>query len=116
MEHLVNDPGFAEESSSSNTSNNSSDVESLSNSSESEKSAECQILTPTVDRFKKRTYQSISLDSFVIKQPKTSSTSSPSTYRFIDQHELLSSGGDELLSSGGERARNQTLQSVLNEF
>jgi hypothetical protein len=57
----------------------------LSSSYESEKSAECQILTPTVDRFKKRTYQSTSLDSFVIKQPKTASISSPTATALIHE-------------------------------
>ena len=85
MEHLGNDLGIAEESSSSNSSSISSDDESSSSSSASEKSAECVILTPTVDRFKKRTYQSTSLDSFVVKQPKASATSSPSAASLIHE-------------------------------
>ena len=85
VEHLGNDLGIAEESSSSNSSSISSDDESSSSSSASEKSAECVILTPTVDRFKKRTYQSTSLDSFVVKQPKASATSSPSAASLIHE-------------------------------
>ncbi len=89
VEHRGNDLGIAEESSSSRFSNNYSDAESSSSSSASENSAECMILTPTVDRFKKRTDQSTSLYSFLVKQPKTNSTFSLSSSALIHE-ELLS--------------------------
>jgi hypothetical protein len=43
------------------------------------------ILTPTVDCFKKHTYQSTFLDSFLVKQPNTTSTSLPSSSSLIHE-------------------------------
>jgi hypothetical protein len=85
VEHLGNDLGIDDKSSSSNSSNNSSDVESSSSDFMSQTSEECLVQMPKHDRFKKRSYQSTTLDSFVVKQPETSSTTSPSTSKLIDQ-------------------------------
>ena len=85
VEHLGNDLGIDDKSSSNDSPNNSSDGESSPRDFMSQTSEECIVQTPKHDRFKKRSYQSTTLDSFVIKQPKTSSTSSPSTSRLIDQ-------------------------------
>ena len=85
MEYLGNDLGIDDKSSSSNSSNNSSDVESSSSDFMSQTSEECLVQMPEHDRFKKSSYQSTTLDSFVVKQPKTSSTTSPSTSKLIDQ-------------------------------
>ena len=85
VEHLGNDLGIDDKSSSSNSSNNSSDVESSSSDFMSQTSEECLVQMPEHDRFKKSSYQSTTSDSFVVKQPKTSSTTSPSTSKLIDQ-------------------------------
>jgi hypothetical protein len=85
VEHLGNDLGIGEESSSSSSSHKSSDDESSSSNYASESSKDCTVLTPKDDRLRKRTYQATSLDSFFIKQPKITSSSSPSTTAVTDE-------------------------------
>ena len=68
MEHVGNALGIDGESSPSNP----SDVESSSSSSESKESEECCVETPKADRFKKRTYQTTSMENYFAKQPKLS--------------------------------------------
>jgi hypothetical protein len=77
VEHVGKDLGIDGKSSTSSSSSSNSDAESSSSSSLSDKSEECVITTPASDRFRKRSYQSTSIQSFFVKQPKHSSLSLP---------------------------------------
>ncbi len=77
MQHFGKDLGIDGKSSTNSSSSSNSDAESFSSSSLSDKSEECVITTPASDRFRKRSYQSTSIQSFFVKQPKHSSSSLP---------------------------------------
>ena len=70
VEHLENDLCIDEEPSTSNYLSNSVAVESSLCCSASQKTEECIVLTPRDDRFKKRTHQSTSMDSFLVKHQR----------------------------------------------
>jgi hypothetical protein len=83
VKHLGNDLGIDGESSSSSFSDKNVSISSDS-SKESEGRFAAPSLTPKIDKWAKRSYQSTSMDNFFVKQPKLSSSSLPQTIAVID--------------------------------
>jgi hypothetical protein len=90
VEHLGNDLGIDGESSSSSSSDVNVSISSDS-SKESEERFAAPSLTPKIDKWAKRSYQSTSMDKFFVMLPKLSSSSLPQTIAVIDNEPLGSS-------------------------